>query len=335
MQARVAIARFAAVESPNKGADEGGGGYMGRAQGIGQWLGARRHGYAVGDYQSQLAKVVREMQGKEAGAGPLETGAYNRLKNAKTPQEAAEAMEDYERATSGTVSRESLIRKTLSGYGGIEKTLSGQGAGTEFDNSVTAGIKASDRVTEAQGSLAQDRKRPITDQLRGILDQAGRATGLRAWVYSGGQDTHGPNRTGSHRHDIQPGTIGAADLRLFDQKTGNIIDADAPGGRERMAAFVKEAAKRGATGFGQGSEYMGSKDRVMANAGRLGAEGAHAGPPLSSGPVSNDNSRSVNQNINYNTNISTNDAATANSMYRRTHENLAGQQLAHAKTVVR
>jgi hypothetical protein len=84
-----------------------------------------------------------------------------------------------------------------------------------------------------------------------------------------------------------------------------------------MAAFVKEAAKRGATGFGQGSEYMGStsihigggntpgapsaawgsgkpwllkamnegyQDRVMANAGRLGAEGAHAGPPLSSGP---------------------------------------------------
>jgi uncharacterized protein (TIGR02594 family) len=79
----------------------------------------------------------------------------------------------------------------------------------------------------------------------------------------------------------------------------------------------------------------GDEDRVMANAGRLGAEGAHAGPPLSSGPVSNDNSRSVNQNINYNTNISTNDAATANSMYRRTHENLAGQQLAHAKTVVR
>lgn len=79
-----------------------------------------------------------------------------------------------------------------------------------------------------------------------------------------------------------------------------------------------------------------TEGRVRSNADRIGGGGrTAAGPPLSSGPVSNDNSRSVNQNIAYNTTISAQDDRAANSMYKRTHEQLAGMQLAHAKTVVR
>lgn len=162
MQARAALARFAAVESPNRGADEGGGGYMGRAQGIGQWLGARRHGYKVGDFESQLAKVAREMQGRESGAGVLEQRAYARLKAATNPQEAAEAMEDFERATSPTVSRSSLIRKNVAGHMGIDKIL-----GENIAKAMQKGIE-SDPIK--RGAAQFSRPRLGGDKIQNLIE---------------------------------------------------------------------------------------------------------------------------------------------------------------------
>lgn len=225
-------------------------------------------------------------------------------------------------------------------------------------------------VQENQLEAGKIRNKAITDQLRGVLEEAGQATGLRAVVESGGQDPHG-RRTGSHRHDIQPGTIGSADLDLVDIKTGRKLVGEDAQDRARMAAYVREAAKRGATGFGYGPEYMGptrihvgggntpedtrlttwgsgkdwlreaaeagaSASKVRANVENMTGQGQVAGgAPASSGPVSNDNSRSINQTNSFNTSIKTDDAERASSMYRRNNEQLASMATRQLRTTMR
>lgn len=105
------ISRFAGIEAPGGPGQRGG--YMGRASGIGQWLGPRlRAGVPMGDYEGQLAKVVRELKG-DPREGTNEGRAYRSLLAARTPHEAASAAEDYERATSPRVSRSSLVNNTV------------------------------------------------------------------------------------------------------------------------------------------------------------------------------------------------------------------------------
>jgi hypothetical protein len=107
-------------------------------------------------------------------------------------------------------------------------------------------------VTQAQDKLAAIRKGALSPELVEQLNIAGQATGLRAVVASGGQRMHGaPGATGSHRHDQG----GAGDIDLYD---GNRkLDARNPEDRERMAAYVTEAVRAGATGVGHGHGYMG------------------------------------------------------------------------------
>jgi hypothetical protein len=109
------------------------------------------------------------------------------------------------------------------------------------------------RVTESQGTVAAIRRGAITPELRRQLEHAGRATGLNVEVTSGGQPSHGPNRTGSHRHDHG----NAADLVLRDARTGRMLDMRNPADAERMAKFTEEAVRAGATGVGAGLGYMG------------------------------------------------------------------------------
>lgn len=109
------------------------------------------------------------------------------------------------------------------------------------------------RVTESQGSKAAIRRGAITPELKAQLTRAGRATGLDVEVTSGGQPSHGPHRTGSHRHDHGR----SADLVLRDAKTGRMLDMRNPADAARMAKFTEEAVRAGATGVGAGPGYMG------------------------------------------------------------------------------
>lgn len=125
-------------------------------------------------------------------------------------------------------------------------------------------------VSESQIKNAGIRNMPISNELRGILNEAGEASGLVADIYSGGQSHGGFRRTGSHRHDIQPGTIGAADLRLVDPTTGRRLNMEDPEDRQKAAGFVREAARRGATGFGYGTRYMGPQSLHVGGGNRPG-----------------------------------------------------------------
>jgi len=105
------------------------------------------------------------------------------------------------------------------------------------------------------------RNKPITTELRGVLDGAAGATGVsKIVIVSGGQiSNHVPKLegvvggwTGSHRHD----NGGAADIQLIKGGT-TLAFTDADG--SEVAAFVTAAAARGAIGIGAGVNYMGPK----------------------------------------------------------------------------
>ncbi|HEY1244160.1 MAG TPA: hypothetical protein VGF29_04940, partial [Hyphomicrobiaceae bacterium] len=113
-------------------------------------------------------------------------------------------------------------------------------------------------VVQNQGS-AQFRTQTINSSLNGILDKAAEAAGVQVSVFSGGQMGKGEkgsagHRTGSIRHDHG----NAADVQLFDRATGRLLDFTKPGDKAQMQAFVREAARLGATGQGAAANYMGT-----------------------------------------------------------------------------
>jgi len=124
--------------------------------------------------------------------------------------------------------------------------LGGGGAATDVGGGV---IEAQQHAT---------RNQPISRELHDILEYAGRKTGIDVEVYSGGQPSTGPDRTGTHRHDVGPGLMGAADLFMRDARTRRILDSDNQDDRKRMADFIAESAAAGATGIGHAPGYMGT-----------------------------------------------------------------------------
>lgn len=109
-------------------------------------------------------------------------------------------------------------------------------------------------IVEKQTTSGATRKLPINETTRRILLTASRQTGLRVYVFSGGQPTHGLNRTGTHRHDLG----GAADLYLVHPVTHHILDMRDPDDRVCMASFIQASLAAGATGVGVGLRYMGA-----------------------------------------------------------------------------
>lgn len=118
------------------------------------------------------------------------------------------------------------------------------------------------RVTQAQ-SGATYRKLPITKELANVLEYAAKQADVKVTVISGGQK-YVPGgagksikgvRTGSVRHDIRPGQMGAADVHLYDGDRK--LDFRKPEDATKMAIFVEAAVAAGAVGVGAGLKYMG------------------------------------------------------------------------------
>jgi len=86
-------------------------------------------------------------------------------------------------------------------------------------------------------------------------------------------------RTGSIRHDIRPGHLGAADIELFDGTRR--LDLTNAADAERMSQFVEETVAAGATGVGAGIGYMGAH-RIHIGGGSSATWGAGRGRPVAS-----------------------------------------------------
>jgi hypothetical protein len=100
------------------------------------------------------------------------------------------------------------------------------------------------------------RNKPITEELKRVLDTAAQAAGIDTInITSGGQDAlgEGTRRTGSTRHDRGR----AADLQcVVNGTTLTFTDSSAD---PAILAFVTAAAAAGATGIGAGVAYMGNR----------------------------------------------------------------------------
>ncbi len=98
------------------------------------------------------------------------------------------------------------------------------------------------------------RNKPITEELKGILEAAALEVGVdHVRITSGGQPGTTGRRTGSTRHDGGR----AADLQLvINGRTQTFSDSS---GGPVFEGFVSAAAARGANGIGAGVNYMGNR----------------------------------------------------------------------------
>lgn len=133
------------------------------------------------------------------------------------------------------------------------------------------------RIIEGQSGAV--RSKPISGDLRGVLNRAANDAGVTVEVYSGGQDEAGPNRTGSRRHDHG----NAADLKLYTVTDGKkaLVDFTTPAGEAIYRKFVSSAVSAGATGIGADVGYMGSSSIHVGfgNQATWGAGGRGASAP--------------------------------------------------------
>lgn len=121
------------------------------------------------------------------------------------------------------------------------------------------------------------RSLPLRPDLANILTWAAQQAGVdTVRVFSGGQPSSGPRRTGSHRHDGG----GAGDIQLFVK--GRPVSYLDPAGRAIFSRFVTAASAAGATGIGAGPGYMGGKNSIHVGFGPpavWGAGGRSANAP--------------------------------------------------------
>jgi hypothetical protein len=87
-------------------------------------------------------------------------------------------------------------------------------------------------------------------ELVAITGSAAQTQGLKATVFSGGQDSTGDKRTGSHRHD----NGNAVDIRLT--RNGRRLSSSNKADQDYMAKFITQAVANGAEGVGCGHGYM-------------------------------------------------------------------------------
>lgn len=135
-------------------------------------------------------------------------------------------------------------------------------------------------VDQRQMAVASKRRQAITDGLRDQLAAAGKATGVNAEVFSGGQDETGPNRTGSHRHDNGQ----SADVKLYRRDQNGkrqYLSMDNEADRAVMEKFLATSVQAGANGIGAGPGYMGPNGMHIGGGSPLawGAGGRAANAP--------------------------------------------------------
>lgn len=94
------------------------------------------------------------------------------------------------------------------------------------------------------------RNQELSPELYEALTGVATNMGLGLDVFSGGQDTEGPNRVGSRRHDSGD----AADM--FLTREGERLDWSTPEGQKIFEDFVGQSRGAGITGIGAGDDYM-------------------------------------------------------------------------------
>lgn len=261
--------------------------WMGKTNPKGDWRDATLQTRFV----AEQIKRGDSVASKGGGAGrPGST--WEKMRTGTKEQAAQAFIHGYERPRADHLARRS--GQYGRGVPGLDKYgvgKSGPGGRSQIDTSIpdrtggagggarggsgggTVGPGGGGVVSELQGKGT--RNQAITPALRAQLAGAGKATGLNTEVFSGGQPSSGPHRTGSHRHDHGQ----SADVYLRDQ-SGHKLSMNNAEDRAKMGNYISEAVKRGATGVGAAPDYMGEHGIHVGggNPGTWGAGGHGPGP---------------------------------------------------------
>jgi len=118
------------------------------------------------------------------------------------------------------------------------------------------------------------RNMPLDPRLVNAMSFLG-PMGITMDVFSGGQPSSGPHRTGSHRHDLG----GAGDVMFM--RNGQPISWSNPADVPVFEDIVRQARAAGVTGFGAGEGYMrpGSMHLGFGTPAVWGAGGSGANAP--------------------------------------------------------
>lgn len=139
--------------------------------------------------------------------------------------------------------------------GDLVEALSADLAPAEIGNFDPGELQVGDgSVTYVSGFAGKIRNKPLQPQLYSIIEAASKATGIKAVIFSGGQDPKGaPNarRTGSVRHD----NGWAADIWLY--ANGRQLSANNSRDAVLMQEYVRALVANGIKAVGIGSSYMG------------------------------------------------------------------------------
>ncbi len=144
---RALVARWAGVESTSKGPFDVNS--IG-ATGIAQWLGSRKAGVRVGDFEGQLKHVVDELK-------TTESRAYNALKNAVTPGQAAAGAAQYERAEGYNGVTDNFVNKTVAAMRNVPST--GGGASVWDKVGAQPSLAAAAQSAATQGDVWNDNRK--------------------------------------------------------------------------------------------------------------------------------------------------------------------------------
>lgn len=166
------VSRWAGVESP--GGSNVLGGYMGRATGIGQWLGPRKkelfsfskqQGMDPMSYEAQLAFAAHELNTKE-------DRAKRTLSNPRSADEAAAGAAQFERAGgwNARTGRDAFVGKTL---GTMRSLFGGSGGGSSAPDMSWQTQPGAPATIRPSGT-------PLSGLAAGAVDEANKKIGGRA-----------------------------------------------------------------------------------------------------------------------------------------------------------
>lgn len=194
----------------------------------------------------EARRIIEEEQYQQRGqafaAGAIET----------PPGLSGKALEEFKNMPPGEQQR---FSDAFYKMGGSEE------ANKKINDLLQSGVDAtasvgSSSIVEKQQSVAGVRTLPVKQELKTFLSYAAEKTGVMFEITSGGQ-TAG-NKTGSNRHNIDnPGTIGAADGRLYVMEEGKkrYLNIENPNDIPLIQKFTKEFASV-APSAGVGTDYM-------------------------------------------------------------------------------
>jgi hypothetical protein len=332
-------ASFTQSQEQNPRGGQGGLGYA-------QWTGPRRVAFENWAKSKGLDPTSDKASEEYLLNGDPEfAGAVAAVKKTDTVDAASRTFEqNFEKAAADAKHYDRRLEYARRAFTGGAGPVSAEASGTGFDNPAAAGQTVIRTGSGARVTVG----RQYAENFKGFLKDYEAAGGKIDPGHTSGyvnRNIAGTNTKSYHGMDGGR----AIDINMSGR---NVISSGLPGGIAQEEALAKKWGLRPGSSFRNPDrghfevhDQEAARQALIRNASRLGsgdrqtgapADGrTGAGTPLSSGPVANDNSRTISQVNNFNTKVHASDPKAAASVFKRSNEQLSGMATAQLKSNMR